>query len=96
MSSLLKYAMVLAIILMGIVAFSLCTECSSDAFGHALCGGTAGSRLPGRIALKLTGAFLSAVVLGLAPLELASSRFRSAASALACEPALLRVTSLRI
>jgi hypothetical protein len=96
MSNLLKYAVVLAMILVGIMAFSLCAECPFDACGQVLCGGTEGSRPLARLAFKLTGAFLSVASTGLGLLSIASLRFGSAPASLARESVLLRASSLRI
>ena len=88
--------MVFSMILVGIIAFSLCAECPFDACGHAFCGGADGSRPTGRLAFKLTGVFLAAASMGLGLHALTSSWFSSAASAFACESVPLRASSLRI
>jgi hypothetical protein len=95
MSNLLKYAMVFVMILVGIIALSLCAECSLDACGKVLCGGVEGSRPPGRLASKLTGAFLSAAM-GLGLFAMSSTRLNSALVSFVREPSPLRASSLRI
>jgi hypothetical protein len=96
MSSLLKYAMVFAMILIGIIALSLCAECPLDACMQAFCSGTDGSRPPGRIVSGLTGACLSAASMALGLIAGASPRVCSAVAAFVRVPALLTASSLRI
>lgn len=95
MSSPVKYALVFALILVGIIAFSVCAECPLDACMQALYGVAHESRPLGRLASGLSAVFLSAAMaVGLFAMR--SLRFDSAVSELVRVPALLRASSLRI
>ena len=96
MSILLKYIMVFAMVLIGIIAFSVCAECQLGACMHAFCAGAGGSQPLGRLASGLTGVFLSAASMGLGVLAVASLRFPSAVASFVRAPDLLRASSLRI
>jgi len=96
MSNLLKYALVFVMILVGIIALSLCAECPRDACGQALCAGADGTRPLGRLASRLTGALLSAASMVFAAFAVASPGFHSAVAAFVPVPATLRALSLRI
>jgi hypothetical protein len=96
MSMLLKYVMVFAIVLIGVIALSVCAECPLDACMQAICGGAQDSRPPGRLVAGLTGACLSAASMALGLIVVTSSRVGSAVVAFVRAPALLRASSLRI
>ena len=96
MSNLLKHVVLFAVILIGIIALSLCAECPLDACMQAFCGGADGSRPPGRVVSGLTGACLSAASMVLGLIAMASPRVRSAVAAFVRVPALLTASSLRI
>jgi len=96
MSTLLKYCCVLVMILIGIIAFSVCAECPLDSCGQVYCGDADGSRPLGRVASRLFGALLSAGSMALMAFAVASPWFRSAVAALVRAPATMRTSSLRI
>ena len=95
MSILLKYIMVFAMVLIGIIAFSVCAECPLDACMQAFCAGADGSKPLGRLGSGPAGVFLAAL-LGLGVLAVASLRFPLAVASFVRVPALLRASSLRI
>jgi hypothetical protein len=91
----LKYALVFALILVGIIAFTMCAECPLDVCLESIGGGTHASRPLGRLASGLTAAFLSATAaVGL--FAMASLRFDPAVADFVRVPVLLKASALRI
>jgi hypothetical protein len=95
MSSPLKYALIFALILVGIIAFSACAVCPFDACMQAFCGAAHDSRPLGRLASGLTAAFLS-VALTVGLFAMGSLRFDSVVADFMRLPVRLRASALRI
>ena len=93
---LLRYLVVFAVVLTGVIAFPVCAEGPSDACMLACCGGVDRSRLLGRLLRGMAGGCLSAVTAARVMLSLGSSGIESRPAAFLCTPGLLRASSLRI
>lgn len=96
MNSLLKYAIIVLLIIVGAVLLSVCADVVGAVCGHTCCTGTDRGRRIQRLARKLRSVSRSVVDLALLLLGGATRGIAASINSLASVEALLKVSALRI
>lgn len=96
MNSLLKYAIIVLLVIVGAVLLSVCADGVGAVCGHTCCTATDRGRRMQRLARKLRSVFRSIVDVALLLLGGATRGIAASISSLASTGALLKVSALRI